>query len=77
MKNSKNRNFFDNCGFDFIIYTTFISLFLARDLTPPEQDLLSNFFNVLGQNIGSIAAYCNDIEAIRKNSKDDNGELLL
>lgn len=70
MKNSNNCNFFDNCGFEFVTYSTIIALFLARDLTPPEQDLLGNFFFLLGQNLTSIAAFCNDTEQICE-KKDD------
>lgn len=62
MKDFKNCNFSNNCGFDFILFTTTISLFLARDLTPGEQNLLGNFFAVLGQNLSAIAGYCDYIE---------------
>lgn len=52
----------NNSGFDFILYATAISFALARDLTTAEQDLVGNFFQIVGQNLTSIAAYNNDIK---------------
>lgn len=57
-------------GFDFLIYATIISLLLAKDLSSPEQDLLGNFFIVLGQNLTTLAAYKNDTEEICELTND-------
>ena len=63
-------NFSNTCGFDFILFTTSISLFLARDLNGDEQNLLGNFFLLLGQNLITTSTYCGYIEKTYNDKKN-------
>ncbi|MCX8074980.1 MAG: hypothetical protein N2749_05280 [Clostridia bacterium] len=46
----------NNCGFDIVIAAAIFSIILTKDLLPEEQNILSQFFLILSQNILSISA---------------------
>lgn len=63
----------NNCitSSSFILYTTFVSIILIKDLNSTEKDLLGNFFLLLGQIIITSGAYDNDMGQLCSNN-DNN-----
>ncbi|MDF2865580.1 MAG: hypothetical protein K0R72_389 [Clostridia bacterium] len=57
-----------NCSNDsasFILYAVLISIALAKNLEPAEQNLLGIFLQEVGGNLSSMAAFekfCEDVE---------------
>ncbi len=55
LNDSSNRNGFD--GNEIIIYATIASLIISKDLNINELNILGNFFEAVGQNLLTLAAY--------------------
>lgn len=50
-----------------VLFGAFAAITLGKDLTVAEQDLLGNFFQVIGQNLTSMASAKSDCKSIVKN----------
>ena len=73
---NSTSNYSDICkcaGVDYILYSTMVSIILAKDLSTYEQSLLGNFIQSVGQNLTLFAAARNKCELVSKvKSESDN-----
>lgn len=58
-----------NIGNNIILFSALVAITLGNELTIAEQDLLGNYFILIGQNLCSMASASSDCKNILENSK--------
>ena len=62
LEKDQNTSCLKNVGYDLVLFSTFLAILLAKDLSTDDQNLLSVLLQAIGQNLAVIATVQSNCE---------------